>query len=422
MSRAASDLIMEATYMSHMNHPHILPVRALPIHSLHAYDDGDYDGYFIIMDELSNTLSDEIQEWKRDVNIAPSITEKMDYALQIASALDYLHTFCNVVYRDLKPSNIGFDINTGTIQLFDFGLCREIPNTNTIGRTSTYDENCENEEMENDVYEMSGVGTRRYMAPEIINDGKYNCKVDVYSWSMLVSELITGMKPYVNYDIETHRVAVCQGGERPTIPFQLFPQWMPFVLHYTWCESITDRWTARQLSYYLSMVLNDETNSAEVVERRTPQYINPSILQDFPDSPVDVQRLNEIDIYPSNWLLLPNLPDLNDEKSQVCGNPVNISQIPTSRTKQEQRQSIDDESSGIQFISDSKSSDRSNNIQKYVTPQQQQQQQHPMTICSVNGNVEIVVRRQYHPEPAIVPRPLPFHQRRVNSCSLVRSN
>lgn len=408
MSRAACDLMMEATYMSSMNHPHILPIRALPIHKLHAYDAGDFDGFFIIMDELSNTLSDEIQEWKKDVNMAPSITDKMDYALQVASALEYLHSFCRVVYRDLKPSNIGFDSTTGTIQLFDFGLCREIPYTNTIGITRTFNENKEIEN-ENDVYEMSGVGTRRYMAPEIINDGRYNNKVDVYSWSMLVSELITGTKPYVNYDIETHRVAVCQGGERPAIPFQFFPQWIQIVLNNTWCESVTDRWSARQVTYYVSMVLNEDANCT-ASECGIPQYINQSILQQFPDSPVDVKHLNEIDIYPPDWLLLPNLPDLHDENSLRCSIPANISQIPKRRhTIQERKTIAEEESSGIRF-SRADRDDRSN-----VT--KPEHHQHPLTICQVNGNVEIVCR-QFQP-PAVTPRPLPFHQYRASSCSVM---
>ena len=47
-----------------------------------------------------------------------------DIAIPIAEAMKYLHSK-NVIYRDLKPSNVGFDQN-GTIKLFDFGLAREI--------------------------------------------------------------------------------------------------------------------------------------------------------------------------------------------------------------------------------------------------------------------------------------------------------
>lgn len=403
MSRAACDLMMEATYMASMNHPNILAVRALPIHDIHSYDAGDYDGYFIIMDELSNTLSDEIMEWKRNVSAAPSITNKMDYALQVASALEYLHAFCHVIYRDLKPSNIGFDINTGTVQLFDFGLCRELPSASTTDIARINDENKLEIDCEDDVYEMSGVGTRRYMAPEIINDGKYNCKVDVYSWSMLVSELITGTKPYVNYDMETHRVAVCQGGERPSIPFLFYPQWIQTVMHNTWCESVTDRWTARQIIYFLSRVINDDNQSLS--EYGLPHCLtrqDESTLQKFPDSPVDVKRMNEIDFYPSDWLFLPDLPELHGQ---------DITQTPKRRHTlnprflQERQSKVDDETSGIRFR-EAGDGDGSSTAEIW------QQKQQPLTICQVNGNVEIVCR-QVH-----VPKGIPFHQNRANTITI----
>jgi hypothetical protein len=50
--------------------------------------------------------------------------DKFDICLQLISALEYVHSR-NVIYRDLKSSNIGFAAD-GTLQLFDFGLCVEL--------------------------------------------------------------------------------------------------------------------------------------------------------------------------------------------------------------------------------------------------------------------------------------------------------
>jgi serine/threonine protein kinase len=53
--------------------------------------------------------------------------EKLGICVEIASGLAYLHSK-GVIFRDLKPNNIGF-LN-GRVQLFDFGLSRELPNLN----------------------------------------------------------------------------------------------------------------------------------------------------------------------------------------------------------------------------------------------------------------------------------------------------
>lgn len=57
---------------------------------------------------------------------------------------------------DLKPQNLGFR-ERDVIQLFDFGLCRELPKP----KGQSERENLEDEE----TFHMSGVGTQRYMAP-----------------------------------------------------------------------------------------------------------------------------------------------------------------------------------------------------------------------------------------------------------------
>ena len=95
-ANAASDLAVEAAYMSSLNHSNICKVRGLPIEGLDALagatngESGIHDSYFIILDRLQDTLDRRIdQEWKR---ASPcSLEEKITFALQIASALSYLH-------------------------------------------------------------------------------------------------------------------------------------------------------------------------------------------------------------------------------------------------------------------------------------------------------------------------------------------
>ena len=96
-------------------------------------------------------------------------------------------------YRsDLKPDNVGISID-GTVKLFDFGLCRDLPkkshncshrNSHSSSNSGSSNSNDYKRERET-LYRMSTVGTRRYMSPEVISGFCYNQKTDVYSWSMV---------------------------------------------------------------------------------------------------------------------------------------------------------------------------------------------------------------------------------------------
>jgi serine/threonine protein kinase len=220
-SAATSDLALEAAYLSQIDHPHIVALRGLPATGLDALAEGRHDGYFLILDRLHETLDDRISQWQ----LQNENTEtKMEYARQLASALDYLHER-RILFRDLKPQNIGFD-RDGQIKLFDFGLCRELP--------------IDNNDM-TAVYEMSGVGTKRYMAPEIVKDSGYNAKADVYSWSLVVWQMFTLLKPYDIYSSEDHTTFVCQGGKRPPLESAEVPPVLQTLLAESWCESVSDR-------------------------------------------------------------------------------------------------------------------------------------------------------------------------------------
>lgn len=101
-------------------------------------------------------------------------------ALQITAALKYLHSH-NIIFRDLKPTNIGFDVR-GDVKIFDFGLARFTPED----EGSPYI----------DKYCMSGAGSPRYMAPECLMLESYNMKADVYSFAIILWEMLSGSRPY----------------------------------------------------------------------------------------------------------------------------------------------------------------------------------------------------------------------------------
>jgi serine/threonine protein kinase len=102
--------------------------------------------------------------------------------LGIAHALKHLHKH-NIVYRDLKPANVGFGYN-GHIKLFDLGLARTHVPLQEPHR----------------VRRLTGnAGTARYMAPEVALHEDYSFPADVHSYAILLWEICTLEKPYGNF-------------------------------------------------------------------------------------------------------------------------------------------------------------------------------------------------------------------------------
>ncbi|XP_065348084.1 uncharacterized protein slpr isoform X5 [Cloeon dipterum] len=114
----------------------------------------------------------------------------VDWAIQIARGMNYLHNEAqiNIIHRDLKSSNVllrepieNEDLQFKTLKITDFGLAREVYKTTR----------------------MSAAGTYAWMAPEVIRDSTFSKASDVWSYGVLLWELLTGETPYKGTDTFT---------------------------------------------------------------------------------------------------------------------------------------------------------------------------------------------------------------------------
>ncbi len=101
--------------------------------------------------------------------------DALDIATKVAAALSYLHQR-NVAHRDLKPGNILFNTD-GSPVLADFGIAMDLAADSRLTRTG-----------------MS-IGSPRYMSPEQLRGGKITAKSDMYSFGLVLLEMLGGRLP-----------------------------------------------------------------------------------------------------------------------------------------------------------------------------------------------------------------------------------
>nr|XP_015884374.2 serine/threonine-protein kinase STY46-like [Ziziphus jujuba var. spinosa] len=164
------------------------------------------DHAWVVTEFLTTTLKDWLHGPGNRRNKAerafplPPLEDRLAKALEIAQAMQYLHEQSpKLIHRDLKPSNIFLD-DAMHVRIADFGHARFLSDKEMAltGETGTY----------------------VYMGPEVIRCEPYNEKCDVYSFGIILNELITGEYPYIHTDYGPAKIAmeVVEENLRPRLP------------------------------------------------------------------------------------------------------------------------------------------------------------------------------------------------------------
>ena len=121
-------------------------------------------------------------------------------------------------------------------------------------------------------YKLTGnTGSRRYMAPEVALEKRYDISVDVYSFGILLHELTSLEKPFEGYSASRHMKQVVMGGERPTLDTPR-TSWFPVQLHWLiqkcWSAAPSDRPTFSGVRQILMDIRNVPSESPSGKFRR----------------------------------------------------------------------------------------------------------------------------------------------------------
>lgn len=134
-----------------------------------TYDYGEEDGipYMVLEYLTGQTLKDALQSGE-----AMPMRKRVSIGLQLAKALAHVHTL-KLIHRDVKPDNVHLDAQ-GRVKLMDFGIVK----TGDVNLTQA----------------GYALGTPHYVAPELVMGEPVTPLVDVYSFGVLLYELLTGKR------------------------------------------------------------------------------------------------------------------------------------------------------------------------------------------------------------------------------------
>ncbi|KAM9850656.1 mitogen-activated protein kinase kinase kinase 13 [Aulostomus maculatus] len=157
----------------------------------------------------------------------------VDWASGIASGMNYLHLH-KIIHRDLKSPNVLVTHND-SVKISDFGTSKELSDKST---------------------KMSFAGTVAWMAPEVIRNEPVSEKVDIWSFGVVLWELLTGEIPYKDVDSSAIIWGVGSNSLHLPVP-STCPDGFKILMKQTWQGKPRNRPSFRQILLHLDIASAD---------------------------------------------------------------------------------------------------------------------------------------------------------------------
>ena len=196
--------LLEARAASALNHPHILTV----------YEVGEDEGKpYIAMEYI------EGQTLRQRVKVGPlPIKETLDIAIQIAEGLAKAHE-AGIIHRDLKPENLMIR-RDGYAKILDFGLAKLVAQRERALAADSGQKTLIRVETEAGTL----LGTVNYMSPEQLRGERVDRRCDIFSFGIVLCEMLTGSCPFVHQNrIDTMHAILHQEPKLPDASKGDFP-------------------------------------------------------------------------------------------------------------------------------------------------------------------------------------------------------
>ncbi|XP_066543765.1 mitogen-activated protein kinase kinase kinase 13 [Amia ocellicauda] len=185
--------------------------------------------YCIIMEYCAHGQLYEVLRAGR--KITPRLL--VDWASGIASGMNYLHLH-KIIHRDLKSPNVLVTHNDA-VKISDFGTSKELSDKST---------------------KMSFAGTVAWMAPEVIRNEPVSEKVDIWSFGVVLWELLTGEIPYKDVDSSAIIWGVGSNSLHLPVP-STCPDGFKILMKQTWQGKPRNRPSFRQILLHLDIASAD---------------------------------------------------------------------------------------------------------------------------------------------------------------------